>query len=425
MGTSERFDLAVEGLIDVGAPGVVIGVLRGGEFIHRKAYGLADLEWGTALRPECSFRIASLSKQFTATAIMCLAEQGALSIDDRLEMHLPAFDPRGRTVTLRHLLNHTSGIRNHDHGQEHRTDRVNIPREKLLTEILTAPFDFEPGDQYLYCNSGYILLGAVIEAVSGQDFEAFLKAAFFEPLGMSRTSLCLADAIIPLRARGYVRGRSGFHNARPDPTNWSHSAGGLCSTLDDLLIWDAALRDGRAIGRDSFEHMIEPTQLADGTLYPYGFGWGTATYGGRRLHHHTGGVSGFACQMARLTDEALTTIVLSNLYMFPFDRVTRSLLRVAMDLPPVDAQGRPAVADDFGSCGGRFSDERGVEVIIGIGQTATARYNHLGDGRFLQAEDPEEELRFSDLRGGQYHARDYLSPLWPAQRFVRCAPSET
>lgn len=197
MGTSERVDEAVEGLIEVGGPGVAIGVLRDGQFIHRKAYGLADLEWGTPLRPDCSFRICSLSKQFTATAIMHLAEQGALSIEDRLEVYLPAFDPRGRTVTLRHLLNHTSGIRNHDEGQGPRTDRVNIPHERLLAEILAAPFDFEPGDQYRYCNSGYILLGAVIEAVSGQDFETFLKRAFFEPLGMAQTSMSTPDRVIP------------------------------------------------------------------------------------------------------------------------------------------------------------------------------------------------------------------------------------
>ena len=419
MGTSDRFDLAVEGLIEVGAPGAAIAVLRNGEFIHRKAYGLADLEWGAALRPDCSFRIASLTKQFAATAIMRLAQQGALSIDDRLETHLPAFDPRGRTVTLRHLLNHTSGIRNHDKGQARRADRVSISRENLLTEILAAPFDFEPGEQYLYCNSGYILLGAVIEAVSGQDFETFLKAAFFEPLGMTRTSLCLADAIIPLRARGYVRGRGGYHNARPDPTNWSHAAGGLCSTLDDLAIWDRALRDGRAIGRDSFEQMIEPTPLADGTLYPYGFGWGTATYQSRRLHHHTGGTIGFACQMARLTDEALTTIVLSKLYLFPFDRVTRALLRVAMDLPPVVAEGRPATAEDFAPCAGRYRDDRGAEIVIGAEPADPERYTALGGGRFRETMDPEVELRFFDHREGRYYALHTLSPLWPVQSFVR------
>jgi CubicO group peptidase (beta-lactamase class C family) len=425
MGTSERVDEAVEGLIEVGGPGVAIGVLRDGQFIHRKAYGLADLEWGTPLRPDCSFRICSLSKQFTATAIMHLAEQGALSIEDRLEVYLPAFDPRGRTVTLRHLLNHTSGIRNHDEGQGPRTDRVNIPHERVLAEILAAPFDFEPGDQYRYCNSGYILLGAVIEAVSGQDFETFLKRAFFEPLGMAQTSMSTPDRVIPLRARGYVRGRSSFHNARPDPMNWSYSAGGLCSTLDDLLIWDAALRGGSAIDGNSFEQMITPTLLADGTLYPYGLGWGTATYEGRRLHHHTGGVSGFACQMARLTDEALTTIVLSNVYMFPFDRLTRSLLRIALDLPPIKIQGRPATADDFSACGGRFSDEYGAEFRLGSAQNDTARYNLVGEGRFLEVNDPEIELRFCDLQGGEYQTLDYHSPLWPAQRFVRSAPSET
>jgi D-alanyl-D-alanine carboxypeptidase len=420
MGASDGFDAAVRGLIDDGAPGAAVAVLRDGEFIHRKAYGLADLEWGTALRPDCSFRIASLTKQFTATAIMRLADQDALSIDDPLEKHLSGFDPRGRTVTLRHLLNHTSGIRNHDDGHTRRTDRPTIPRELLLKEIMAAPFDFEPGCRYLYCNSGYILLGAVIEAVSGQDFEIFLRTEFFEPLGMARTRLCLADAVIPLRARGYVRGRSGFHNARPDPTNWSHSAGGLCSTLDDLAIWDRALSDGRVVERDSFARMTEPTPLADGSLYAYGFGWGMATYAGRRLHHHTGGVSGFACQMARLTDEALTTIVLSNLYLFPFDRVTRRLLAVAMGLPSAETEGRLATADEIVACHGRFSDEDGVEIVVGADQNNPSRFMSLGDGRFYDPVDHELEFHFSELRGGEYQALEYVSPLWPTRRFLRC-----
>jgi D-alanyl-D-alanine carboxypeptidase len=420
MGTGNGYDAAVQGLIEGGAPGVAVAVLRDGEFIHRKAHGMADLEWGTALVPECSFRIASLTKQFTASAIMRLASRGALSLDDPLERRLPAFDPRGRTVTPRHLLNHTSGIRNHDEGHAKRTDRPNIPRERLLTEIMSAPFDFEPGRRYRYCNSGYILLGAVIEAVSGQDYEAFLRAEFFEPLGMTRTALCTAEAIIPQRARGYVRGRRGFHNARPDPTNWSHAAGGLCSTLDDLAIWDRALRVGHVMARESFARMIEPTPLADGSLYAYGLGWGIATYEGRRLHHHTGGVSGFACQMARLTDEALTTIVLSNLYLFPFDRVTRALLRVAMGLPPVESGGRLAAADDVGPCTGRFRDEDGAEIATGAGQTNPSRFKTLGDGRFHDPEDPEVEFRFSELGDGEYRVLHHLSPLWPTRRFVRC-----
>ncbi len=415
-----RFDAVVEGLVGENAPGVAIAVLRNGEFVHRQAHGLADLEWGAALRPECSFRIASLTKQFTATAIMRLAEQGALSIDDPLERHLPAFDPGGRRVSLRNLLDHTSGLRDHDQGQTRRADRTIISRERLLEEIIDRPFDFEPGRRYAYCNSGYMLLGAVIEAASGLDYEAFLRREFFEPLGMARTGLCTAEAIIPMRARGYVRGRRGFHNARPDPTNWSHAAGGLCSTLDDLAIWDRALPEGQVVRPERFAQMIEPTPLADRTVYPYGFGWGTAVYEGRRLHHHTGGVSGFACQMARLTDEALTTIVLSNLYLFPFDRVTRGLLRAAMGHPPVEAKGRPAKAEDFAPCVGRFVGERGAEFSIGRGRTDLSDYGYLGDGRFLDPIDPEVELRFSRLKGGRYRTLSYLSPLWPEQRFELC-----
>ncbi len=414
-----RFDAVVEGLVEAKAPGVAVAVLRNGEFIHCKAYGLADLEWGVALRPECSFRIASLTKQFTAAAIMRLAEQGALSIDDPLERYLPTFDPRGRRVSPRHLLNHTSGIRDHDQGQTRRADRTIISREQLLEEIIERPFDFEPGHRYAYNNSGYNLLGAVIEAASGLDYETLLKREFFEPLGMARTGLCTAEAIIPMRARGYVRGRRGFHNARPDPVNWSYAAGGLCSTLDDLAIWDRVLREGRVLRPESFAQMIQPTPLADGTTYPYGVGWGTAAYEGRRLHHHTGGVSGFACQMARLTDEALTIIVLSNLYLFPFDRVTRGLLRVAMDLPPIEAKGGLAKAEDFAPCAGRFAGERGAEFLFGPEQTDLSRHLYLGEGRFLDPLDHEVELRFSELLDGRYRVVSYLSPLWPEQRFER------
>lgn len=420
MKTNNEFDSAVLNLIKDGAPGAAIAVLRDGEFIHRKTYGLADLEWGNALVPESSFRIASLTKQFTAMAIMRLAEQGALSIDDALEAYLPDFDSRGRRVTLRHLLSHTSGIRTHDHAPGDRTDRPNTPREQILKEIITAPFDFEPGSKYQYCNSGYLLLGAVIEAVSGLDYEAFLKAAFFDPLGMTRTALCTADAIIPLRARGYTRGKGGFQNAKQDPINWSYSAGGLCSTLDDLAVWDRALRDGSVIAPDSFASMLEATPLTDGSLYPNGFGWQLATYEGHRLHHHTGGNPGFACQMARLTDPALTTIVLSNLHLFPFELVTRRLLRLAVGLAPVEAAARPTTVQEFNPCTGRYRGEHGAEIVFSAQMHMGLRT--LSDGRFLNAQDPEVEYRFSEFDGENYQVYELLTPLGPVHRHVRCQP---
>jgi CubicO group peptidase (beta-lactamase class C family) len=417
MGLSEDFDEVV-GFVGRHDPGVAVAVLRDGEVLHRKAYGLADLEWELPLQPDCSFRIASLTKQFTAAAVIRLAEQGRIALEDPLERHLPAFDPRGRTVTLAHLLTHTSGLRNHDKGAPLRTHRLNVPVAEVIGRVVAAPFEFEPGARYSYCNSGYLLLGAVIAAVSGVPYEAFLEREFFEPLGMRRTGLFASNAVVPRRARGHVRGRRGFHCALRDAENWSHAAGGLSSTLDDLATWDRGLRQGWVMQSENFARMIAPTMTAEGA-YPYGYGWGTGEYFGCRLHHHTGGISGFACQMARLTDEALTTIVLSNLYDFPFDRVTRGLLRAAKGLAAPIAQGRSVSDQDLAACTGRYGDEEG-NVFASIPERPDLQsFINLGGGRFASPADPEVEYRFSGLQGGRYTTLEYTSPLWPTERFSR------
>jgi D-alanyl-D-alanine carboxypeptidase len=427
MGLSNAFDRATR-FVGEREPGVAVLVVRDGEVVHRKAYGMADLEWELALQPDCSFRIASLTKQFTAAAIVRLAEQGRLALEDPLQRHLPAFDPRGRTVTLEHLLTHTSGLRNHDKGAPLRTARPNVPVAEVIGRVIAAPFDFEPGARYAYCNSGYLLLGGVIAAASGVAYETFLEREFFAPLGMNRTGLFARNVVVPRRARGHVRGRRGFYNALGDAENWSYAAGGLSSTLDDLATWDRALRDGRVMRPENFARMIAPTMTGEG-LYPYGFGWGTGEYLGCRLHHHTGGISGFACQMTRLTDEALTTIVLSNLDAFPFNRVTYGLLRAANGRPDPVTGGRPATAADIVPCVGRYGDEEGnvFAAVDGAGivfATVPERpdlesYLNLGEGRFAPRLDPDDEYRFSDLQDGRYQALEYLSPLWPIQRFSR------
>jgi CubicO group peptidase (beta-lactamase class C family) len=419
MAGSIEYDSVVEAVVEAGGPGAAVAVLEDGVVVHRNAYGLADLEWSIPLSPDCSFRIASLTKQFTAAAILRLQESGRLSIDDPIEAWLPDWSPRGRRVTIRHLLNHTSGIRGHDEGQGPRTSRPNLARMQVLESIRMAPFDAEPGHRYRYNNSGYLLLGEVIEAASGEVYERFLKSAFFDPLGMSGTRLWDPDDIIAMRARGYVRGRRRWHNARPDPLNWSHSAGALCSTLDDLAIWDRALRDARVIAPATFGEMIAPTMLAGGESFPYGFGWGIARYGGRDLHHHTGGISGYACQMARLTHERLTVIVLSNLYLFPFDRVTRGLLRVAMARSEPKLVSEPIDAAEIGRCVGAFINRDGDRVVVGSSGLDPSGLVRLGEGRFCAPQDPEVEFRFTDLGCGAYQKFEWVSPLWPIARYDR------
>jgi D-alanyl-D-alanine carboxypeptidase len=411
----ERIDALMGEHVTPGGPGAAIGVLRDGAFVHRKAYGLADLEWGTPLSPDCVFRICSLTKQFTAVAVMMLEECGALCLDDPIERWLPDWPPRGRRVTLRQLANHTSGVWRHDSDQVERTLRRNPPVSEVLAMIMARDFEFEPGARHRYNNSSYLLLGAVIEVASGRPYEAFLREAIFEPLGMERTGILTHGTITPRRARGYIKGRSGFHNARLDAMNWSHAAGALGSTLDDLALWDRAIRSGRLIRRETFELMLAPTPTDEDGDYPYGLGWGVAEYLGERVYHHTGGISGFACHMAHLRDEDLTTIVLSNLYLFPFDLVTRGLLRLAKDVGLPSRDLPPPTPAQLAACAGEYRNTDGPFVVSQTGADLAT----LGEDRLCDRSDPEVEHRFSEMAGGRFQRLDYLSPLWPVTTYRR------
>jgi CubicO group peptidase (beta-lactamase class C family) len=425
----EKIDAILTAEVESGGPGAAIAVIRDGQFIHRKAYGLANLEWGVPLNPDAVFRIASLTKQFTAVAIMILAERGRLSIEAPIETYLPDWPARGRQVTVRRLLNHTSGVWRHDSDQGDRTRRPDPPVEEVIQLIYSRPFEFEPGDRYSYNNSGYLLLGAIVGAVSGQTYEDFLREAIFEPLGMTHTGILRHEAITLERAYGYVRGRKRFHNARLDAMSWSHAAGALGSTLDDLVKWDRAIRSCRLISAESLETMLASTTLNDGSSFPYGFGWGTADYQGRRIFHHTGGISGYASQMLHFRDENLTTIVLSNLYLFPFDKVTRSLMRAALGLGDVEQAAAVALTpDQLAACAGHFGGDGYVREVFAVnGGLTFAKHGAPGllpfsATGFWQAGDPEVEYRFSDLSDGRYQRLTHTSPLWPDNRLVRVDP---
>ena len=420
----DRIDTLLAAEIEPGGPGAAIAVIQDGQFIHRKAYGLANIEWDIPLNPDAVFRIASLTKQFTAVAIMILAERGQLSIDAPIAACLPDWPARGRAITVRHLLNHTSGVWRHDSDQGDRTKRPNPPVEEVIQLIHARPFEFEPGERYSYNNSGYMLLGAIIAAVGGKAYENFLRDEIFGTLGMDRTGLLRQEAITPLRAYGYARGRKRFHNARLDAMSWSYAAGALGSTLDDLARWDRAIRANRLISAASLEVMLTPTTMNDGSSFPYGFGWGTADYAGRRIYHHTGGISGYASQMLHFRDEDLTTIVLSNLYLFPFDKVTRGLIRAALGLDEVGAASVALGADQLAACAGRFGGDYerrifAVEGGLALVENGPPALLPVSPTDFRPFDDPEIQYCFSDLSDGLYRRFDYISPLWPISTFRR------
>jgi len=410
-----EIDAAVAADIQSGGPGAVIAVLRDGQFIHCKGYGLASLEWNIPISPDVVFRIASLTKQFTATAVMMLRERGLLSLDDTVERFAPQFPPRGRRVTIRHLLNHTSGIRTYNYfEQDSRRARTTLPA--LLDVIAALPFDFEPGERYVYNNSGYVLLGGVIEAVSGLKYRDFLRQEIFEPLGMRRTGYLFDEQVVSRRASGYQLVQGEFRNARFRSATWAHAAGALGSTVGDLALWDRAIRGHRLISAESLAEMLAPTPLNDGGAYPYGFGWGVADYRGRRVYHHAGGGGGFAAHMLHFRDEDLTTILLSNLHLFPFDRVTRAAATAALGLGPLDRANFAPTPAQRAACAGTFVADGWPDIVV---PADGPRLVPFAEGRFFDPADREIEYRFGDRRGGFYQRLDHASPLWPVQTFTR------
>ena len=237
----------MESLVEPGGPGAALAVRQGDAAPYLAGRGLADVEWRLPITPDTVFRIGSITKQFTAAAIMMLVEEGKLGLDDASNR---ATDyPTPGAVTIRHLLNHTSGIQNYK-GLPNFPERTDMTLAELIGLFKDLPPNFAPGERFAYCNSGYVLLGAVIEALSGMDYSTFLLERFFRPLGMRQTRYLYDEPIVPKRARGYSLGAKGIENARTMSMSLPHAAGALGSTVGDLLDLGprASERPGR-IGR--------------------------------------------------------------------------------------------------------------------------------------------------------------------------------
>lgn len=297
-----------------GEPGAALLVMKDGKPLVRKAYGLADLELGVEMRPDHVFRIGSMTKQFTAVAILMLMEKGQLALADPLTKFLPDYPVQGRTVTVEHLLTHTSGIQSY----------TNLPewpplqrKDMTVTEIIALskdkPFEFEPGERWNYSNSGYILLGAIIEKVSGMKYEAFLQKHIFDPLSLKNTFYGSATRIIPRRITGYAPGANNtFLNAEYLSMTQPYAAGSLLSTVDDLATWNEALLAEKLIKRESLEKAWTPYRLKDGSSTSYGYGWGVGTVDGRREISHGGGIHGFSSDGILYPEDRLIVIMLTN-----------------------------------------------------------------------------------------------------------------
>lgn len=257
------------------AVGLVAAVVRDNDTLLLRPYGTADVEWNVPMPLDAMFVIGSVTKQFTAVAVLQLRDAGKLSLDDAITKWLPDFDTRGHTVTLRQLLGHTSGIGDFTETPEFGSLSTNIrfPRDSAYALLQRTPPQFAPGEMQIYNNSGFWLLGLVVEQASGMTYEDYVEQQIFAPLGMTRSMYCHSDENVPRRAHGYFVSRdSVVRRAWTIWHTWPFAAGSLCSTVGDMVTWLQALHGGRVLSPASYADLITPARLNDGTPLRYGMG---------------------------------------------------------------------------------------------------------------------------------------------------------
>jgi CubicO group peptidase (beta-lactamase class C family) len=325
--------------------GGAVAISVRGQLVFVKGYGLANLETRTPVSPNTVFRIGSLTKQFTATALLLLAEDGALSVDDPVSKYLPAF-PREDATTIRQLLTHTSGIREFVGAEGFDTEtRLPHTTDQLVEYVLRAqPLHvFEPGVQMAYSNSNYALAGAIVERVTDSSLGAFMKARIFDPLGMSHTALDRVRDVVLDRASGYDRIRvetAGYANARPIDMSVPFGAGAMRSTVGDLVIWANALTQGKVLKDSTYRLMITPARLASGELparvaadgsrsvMRYGTGLGIEGPPNAPTLVHDGGIDGFTATIRIYTAAGVVVAAMVNTSPsphLPFGRVVAAV----------------------------------------------------------------------------------------------------
>ena len=295
-------------------PGAAVIVVRDNEVLFRSASGMAEMELGVSLSPENVFRIGSITKQFTAAGILLLEEQGKLSTSDDINKYLPDYPTQGHTIKIDNLLSHTSGIFNYTdipgyfEGAKIRKD---VTTEELIEVFANLPMDFATGEAFNYSNSGYVLLGAIIEKVSGQTYADFMQTAIFDKLGLEH-SYHGGQQIILNRAKGYQGEAGDYSNAGYLSMTQPHGAGALLSTVDDLSRWSNALFGGELLSKASLKKMTTDFELNNGEHTGYAFGLGVAERFGEREIAHNGGIHGFSTSGIWLPKQKIYVAVLSN-----------------------------------------------------------------------------------------------------------------
>lgn len=384
---------AVQAYVDRNQFSGTVLVAKDGQTVFREGFGYANRELDVKMKPDSILRLGSITKQFTAAAILQLAEQGKLSIDDPVSKYYAAAPAAWSKITVKHLLNHRSGIPSYTSLPGFFEKQSMFPRTPAEIVELTQsmPLEFEPGAQFAYNNTGYVLLGYIIEQVSGQTYADHLQQHIFTPLNLKHTGYDDTKTLLPGRAAGYGFADGVWTNSDYLSMTLPHAAGSLYSNVDDLLAWEEALFSGKVVSSTSFAAMT--TDYGNS----YGFGVGTNNFQGHPAIAHSGGIPGFSTYMSRFPDDGMTFIVLSNLETAPSTRISNELARLWLGLPtppppaPLAAiDVKPEVLDRYL---GVYELMPGFNITI-TRDGATLSAQATGQGAFALTATSETEFHF-------------------------------
>lgn len=381
-------------------------VAKDGQIILDKAVGEANIEWGIANTTDTKFRIGSVTKQFTAVLVLMLAEEGKVDLDATISTYWPDSPASWDRVTVRHLLHHTSGIPNVTDFDDFATQKY-LPKtpEEMIARFASEPLEFEPGSKWAYSNSGYLLLTKVVEAASGEEYEAFLRSRILNPLGMANSGIDHSEAILPKRAAGYAPAKTGVANADYVFMGIPRGAGAMYSTTGDLLKWQQGLFGGKLLKPASLTAYLTPAEYDIGENTRYALGVAVTENDEGTMYAHSGGIEGFNAWLGYDPDLKATVAVLANLNGGAANKIGLQLMKLARGGEVQLASERVAVDVDHDTLGqylGTYAlaptfkititqDENGL-VAQATGQQAFPLFNEAADMYFLKVVDAK--IRF-------------------------------
>ncbi len=427
---AKKIDAVMSEVYKPDQPGAAIIVRKNGQTVFRKGYGMADLELGVPVEPGMVFRLGSITKQFTAVSILMLAEQGKLGLQDEITKYLPDYPTQGRKITVEHLLTHTSGIQSYtDLPEWLRLWRKDFTVKELIDLFKDKPMQFEPGERWAYNNSGYILLGAIIEKVSGESYAQFVEGHIFKPLGMKSSYYGSTERIIPRRIPGYQMGKGGFVNAPYLSMTQPFAAGSLLSTVDDLALWSDAVFSGKLVKKEWLDKAFTPYKLKNGESSGYGYGWSPADFAGHRSIEHGGGIHGFSTYEMTFPEDGIFLAILTNSAIEGRDPEPRAvkIAWLALGLPEPERKAIGLSPKDLDPLTGVYLGQTKLEFYISrdgnklFAQRQGGAKNELfaaSPAEFFYKDNPARLLFVMDA-GGRVTGARIQSRIGPAQVFTK------